>query len=141
MCLLVPGCGFFLDVPLTENGTRGAGIGGTVTTTFLSTLTLSIMGTPWADVTRSIVTSAGTVTTPGFAHGPLSATSSTAQTDGVIRLNAPVPLAFTTGGAPPQTIPLFATLDVRFLPEPRSFLLLAAGAAALVLVGWSRVRG
>jgi hypothetical protein len=138
VCLLFD-CGFSVNVPFTESGTRGVGIGGTVTAPLLGSSTLSIMGVPWADVPATITTSTGVFTTPGFAHGPASLTSSTAQTGGVIQVVTPIAVSFNLDGQPPLVLPLFGVLNVRFLPEPSTFALLAAGAAAIALLGRRRL--
>jgi hypothetical protein len=134
LCLLLA-CGISVNIPLTESATRGVGIGGTVTAPLFGSSTLSIMGEPWADVPATITNTTGTFTTQGFAHGPASLTSSTAQTGGVIRLVTPVAVSFNLTGQPPLVLPLFGVLNVRFLPEPGRFALLAAGGVAVALLG------
>lgn len=128
VCFLLS-CALAVDVPFTENGTRGVGIGGTVTAPTLATGVVSVLGATWAATTATVSSSQGPVTSPGFAHGPLSATSSTLQTDGVLQMVTPAQIQFVLG---PDTLPLptFGTLTVRFLPEPGPFAGLAAGALA-----------
>ncbi|MGH0032457.1 MAG: hypothetical protein ACQGVC_21915 [Myxococcota bacterium] len=133
VCLLL-NCLLFVDVPFTQNGTRGVGLGGTVTAPMPGTGTVSVVGATWAAATATINGTTGPVTSPGFAHGPLSATSSTVQTDGVLQLVTPVQVRF-DAGAPPVVLPVFGTLQVRFLPEPGAFAALAAGALGLVGLG------
>jgi hypothetical protein len=140
VCLLLD-CALAVDVPFTENGTRGVGLGGApIVRTLFGTGTLSLFGNGWQDASATITTSAGAVVTPGFAHGPLSFTSSTAQAGGVVRLTSPAPLAFSSGVDPPLVLATFATLDVRFLPEPGSFVALCAGALAIAALGARRRR-
>lgn len=140
VCLLLS-CAIAIDVPFTENGTRGVGLGGPpIVRTIFGTGTLSLSGTSWEDGSATITTSGGPLVTPGFAHGPLSNTSSTAQAEGVVRLTSPAPLSFTTGGGVPLVLANFATLDVRFLPEPSAFAGLCAGALAVGALGLRRRR-
>jgi hypothetical protein len=82
-----------------------------------------------------------TVTHKGYARGPLSSTTSTALTGGVIQLVSPTQL-HNTGirGGNHDTVALFTTLTVNFLPEPGLLLLLSSGIAGLVLIGRSRMR-
>ena len=82
-----------------------------------------------------------TVTHKGYAHGPPSAPSSTALTGGVIQLVSPTQLQ-NTGilGGNHDTIALFTTLTVTFLPEPGLLLLFVSGCAGLVLIGRNRIR-
>ena len=49
-CLLVPGCNVYLPIPVSRNGTEGAGIGGIITVNTFSKgngLKISVVGTPW----------------------------------------------------------------------------------------------
>ena len=83
MCLLFS-CAFFADLPLTQSGTRGVGIGGSpVSATIGGTGTLSIAGADWTGATTTIVTTASSVTSAGFRHGPASATSTSLAAGGV----------------------------------------------------------
>ena len=138
LCLLLS-CGFFLDVPLTENGTRGVGLGGPpIARTLLGSITFSITGDDWTGATATILTTFGPFTSAGFAHGPASATSNTVQPDGVVRLVTPAPIAVSGGVS--AIVPIFGALTLRFLPEPGSFVMLASGAAAIASLGWRRRR-
>jgi len=148
VCVFVPGCAEFLDIPFTENGTRGIGLGGTVTAaTASSSLSFSLINAPWQIATATLfqqTTTSGvtiTVTHKGYAHGPLLATSSTALTGGVIQLVSPTQL-YNTGipGGNHDTVALFTTLTVTFLPEPGLLLLLGSGVVGLALLGRSRIR-
>ena len=139
VCLLF-NCGIAVNIPFTENGTRGVGIGGTVMAPGIGTSTISIMGVPWVDAPVAITNTSGVFTSQGFAHGPLSFTSTTAQTGGVIQLVTPVAVTFNLTGQPPLVLPLFGALNVRFLPEPGAFVPLAAGAAGVALLGRRKLR-
>jgi hypothetical protein len=66
----------------------------------------------------------------GFAHGPASLTSSTAQTSGVLQLVTASKVYTSLSGAFPE-VPLTAVLTVHFVPEPGTLLMLGGGVAAL----------
>jgi hypothetical protein len=141
LCVLFPGCGFVIPIPLTVNGTRGIGIGGSGITgkTLLGNYTITLQGTVWTIGLASIVTATGTVPAQGFVHGPASNTSSTAKPNGVIQLVTPSVIYSTL--APGNPIPVMSTLRLRFTPEPGGLLLLGTGLAFLVTVARRRPRG
>ena len=112
-------------VPLTV-----AGVGGSATVSSLVNVTVS--GAPWTVGTAAL----GTLTQMGFRHGPASLTSSTAAASGQIRLVTPIFISTNIGGAP--LLPTFGFLDLHFVPEPSTLLLLGGGIAALVLFGRSK---
>jgi hypothetical protein len=116
-----------LNVPLDPVGAGG--------TTFSSTLVnVTAMGAPWTVGTAAV----GTVSIAGFHHGPGSLTSSTAQASGSIRLVTPVFVSTNIGVD--SVLPTFGILELRFVPEPATALLLAAGIAGLVGFGRTRRR-
>lgn len=116
-----------LTIPLT------VGEPSTQTVDFLVTLT--IQGAAWTTGTAS----AYGVTAHGFAHGPASATSSTAAPSGVVSLVTPIFVSTGTLAVAdlPQHFPSYARLTLHFVPEPATALLLAGGCAALALA-WRR---
>jgi len=135
------GCEVAYAVPFTEGGSNGVGVGGsTVTTMVGSGTTISLRGAGWQSGSVTITTVSGTHMSVGFVHGPASLTSSTAITNGVLQLVTPIAItASTTEG--PVEIPLFGSLQLRFVPEPASGAALLAGAAAIALLGrWNRRR-
>jgi hypothetical protein len=143
MCILFGGCGSFIPVPMTQNGTKGVGIGGLMTVNgYGAGIQISVVGAPWTVATAVITgipTANGgfeTSTAFGFAHGPASATSSTAMPGGVIQLVSPN-LTITSLGTG-TVVGLFSTLTIQFVPEPGTFLLFGAGVAALGVVGRRR---
>jgi hypothetical protein len=118
-----------LSIPLTPIGQGG----GAVAT---GAVNLSVFGAPWTTGVAAI----GTITSMGYAHGPASGTSSTAQTGGSLRLVTPIYITTNIGAGPNPVIPAFAILTLRFVPEPTTALLLGAGIALLGAIG-RRKRG
>ena len=73
----------------------------------------------------------------GFAHGPASLTSSTAQPSGILQL-VTVSKAYTSlAGAFPE-LPVIGFLDLHFVPEPGTLMLLGLGVMGLAAVGRRR---
>lgn len=149
LCLVTPGCGIFLPIPATVNSTRGLGIGGLITVNGFATagLRISVEFAPWtiglAAVTGLPTGNGGTstVTAQGFAHGPMSATSSTANALGSGVLQVVTPARITLTLAPPNDMQaVMTTLTLHFIPEPGMLLLLGSGVAGLVLLGQRRLR-
>ncbi len=145
LCLFFPGCGFYIPIPLTVSGTKGMGIGGAVFTanTFSqgpAAIRLTLQGAPWTIGVAVITTDFGPVTRQGFAHGPASATSSTAMQSGVVQLVTPMIMA-TNLGAPHTTVPMFGVLRLHLGPEPGTALLVGGGLALLGIVGRNRRHG
>ena len=141
VCILFPGCASYVPIPLTVGGTKGLGIGGPLITvnTFTSgpALRLSVQGAPWTIGVAS-VTGTTTATRQGFAHGPVSNTSSTALTSGVVQLVTPMILV-TSLDAPETIVPIFGVLRLHFVPEPGATLQLVVGVAFLTLMGHRRL--
>lgn len=140
LCVLFPGCGFVIPIPLTVNGTRGVGIGGTITaTTPFYGGTIWLQGSPWTVGVASVTTPTlnGFYSTAGFVHGPASNTSSTAQANGAVKLVTPTLIISTLGGP----IPVLSSLSLRFIPEPGELLLFGTGLALLATLAHRRARG
>jgi hypothetical protein len=148
ICLVVPGCAgnLPLDVGATVNGVAvGGGVGGILTIGQLGMIRISIVGAPYTvkTITAFNRTNNGaidTFTEKGFAHGPLSNTSSTGQTSGVLQ-------AVTVSHIAVQGVPgnsdisgVFSRVLVHFVPEPGLLLLLGSGAVGLALLGRKRAR-
>jgi hypothetical protein len=136
------GCSNNIAVPLTATaGGAGFGIGGTRTTT--GPVNLTLQHAPWTigPPTMTLHTPGSTVTTPvlpgGFAHGPASLTSSTAQRSGVVQLVTVSKVYTSLTGASPE-LPLTGVLTLHFVPEPGTLLLLGSGALGLGFCGRRR---
>jgi hypothetical protein len=137
-----------LAIPGT--GVRGVGVGGLVTVGGGDTaIRISLEGAPWTIRTATAIdqTDANTgtaafhaVTRMGFAHGPASATTSTAQPSGVLQLVTPSQVRTNLGLGSNQKVAVLGELLVRFVPEPGLLVLLASGVAGLLLLGRSRMR-
>jgi hypothetical protein len=74
----------------------------------------------------------------GFAHGPASATSSTAMLSGSLLLVTPIFVSTNIAGS--AVVPAFGFLNVHFVPEPGTLGLLGSGVASLLLLGRGRSR-
>ena len=90
---------------------------------------VTAIGAPWTVGTVSV----GTLTQMGFAHGPASLTSSTAAASGQVRLVTPIFISTNISALP--VFPAFGVLDLHFVPEPATLLLLGSGIAGLVMFG------
>jgi hypothetical protein len=135
ICLIfLPDCGVAIAAPLTPTGGFGFGLGGTQSVP--GAVALTLLHAPWTlgQPSMTIQTPGGGITTPalpaGFAHGPGSLTSSTAQLSGVLQLVTATKVYTSLTGAVPE-VPLTGVLRVHFVPEPGTFVLFAAGIAAL----------
>ena len=155
VCLFSTVCGTFLPLQLTQHtagtGTKGVGIGGIITIGGTSPIRISIEAAPWTIKTK---TSIDQITTPvggtvkkfvnrtakGFAHGPSSNTSSTANPSGVVQLITPMQVVTNLTNGSNAKIALFGFLTIHFIPEPGMLLLLGSGVAGLVLLGRHRMR-
>ena len=148
LCLLAVGCAANLPLVVgkTINGVaQGGGVGGLLTIGQLGTIRVSIVGAPYTvkTVTAFNRTNNGaiqTFTDKGFAHGPLSNTSSTGQTSGVLQV---ISASHTTVVGVPGNSDisgLFSRVLVHFVPEPDLLLMLGSGAVALAWLGHRRLR-
>jgi hypothetical protein len=154
ICLLIEGClsATSVEVDLTQNGTRGIGIGGTITANAnatgytISSFEISLHHAPWqlapATLLQSTVSSSMlTVMATGYVRGPLSNTWTAAKVGGAIQLISPSQV-FTEGvpGGYSDTQALFTRLTLNFVPEPGLLLLLGPAVVGLALLGRRRMR-
>jgi hypothetical protein len=76
----------------------------------------------------------------GFAHGPASGTTSTAQPGGVLQLVTPNQVRTNLALGSSRKVAILGELLARFIPEPGLLVLLGSGVAGLLLLGRSRIR-
>jgi len=174
LCLLNTECSVTADLELTQpdptrpGGIKGVGVGGLLTINVLNGFAnISVSANPFQIAQRTLIdqielpTPSNNITfvnveVRGFAHGPSSASSTTAsfttattvtpmgtisvQGGGVIQLIAPSQTLtnLTTGTS--DKIASGTTLIIRFIPEPGLLLLIGSGVAGLALLGRSRMR-
>jgi hypothetical protein len=112
-----------ISVPLTPVGQGGTAL-------VQGVVSLTVFGAPWTTGTAAV----GTITQMGYAHGPASGTSSTAQSGGSLRLVTPIFINTNIEGV----MPAFAILTLHFVPEPATALLLGGGVALLCWRGRRR---
>lgn len=149
VCLLLlplPPCQAQFTVPVgaTDAGARvGLGVGG-LWTLGTGTVVVTLVGAPYTVGTVSVPnrTEHGEfsfVTGRGFAHGPLSLTSSTAQASGVLQIVTAqhVYLVGQPGGSQDATGLISRTL-VHVIPEPGLLALFGSGAALIAWLGRQR---
>ena len=136
-----------LGVPGT--GIKGVGVGGLITVGGFSAVRISVEAAPWTVKTATAIdqTSDNTgamafhaVTRMGFAHGPASGTTSTAQPSGVLQIVTPGQIRTNLSLGSNKKIGSITTLIVHFVPEPGMLLLVGSGVVGLALLGRNRMR-
>lgn len=134
--------------PLTSHsGATGAGIGGTLLhgpVTPPGSTFISIRGAPWTVGSAMLQseTQNGSIASfarAGFAHGPLSATTSVTQSGGALQVVTPIQIRSGRPGLDASS-GVFGELTLHFVPEPGRALLLGAGSTALFSLGRARRR-
>jgi len=138
-CILNPTCMNAVEIPLdttTPQGSYGVGVGGIATRDPLGAQRVSLLGAPWTVRTAHLTlptTAGGSVVlgASGFVHGPYSFTGSTALVGGALQLVTPIAVSSLGGSASASG---FARLDILFVPEPRRFAALCAGALVVSLL-------
>ena len=150
LCLLSTDCSAVLNLVLTENGTKGAGIGGLLTIGGDTPIRISIENAPWTIKTAQVfdhITTTGKanqtiipVTFKGFAHQPNSGTTSTAQPSGVVQLVTAAQVQTNLPFGSNVATSSGTVMRIHFIPEPGLMLLIGSGVAGLVLIGRRRLR-
>jgi hypothetical protein len=144
VCMFSTDCTGYFSVPLTPTaGGAGFGIGGMRTAP--GPVNITMQHAPWTigQPTMTLHTPSSNIRTPwipipgGFAHGPASLTSSTARPGGAVQL-VTVSKVFTSLTTAFPEAPLIGVLNLHFVPEPGTLLLLGSGVAALALFGRRR---
>jgi hypothetical protein len=137
-----------LGIPGT--GVKGLGVGGLVTVGGFSAVRISLEAAPWTVKTATAIdqtddnTGAAAfhnVTRMGFAHGPASGTTSTAQPSGVVQIVTPSQVRTNLSLGSNEKVAAIAELVIHFIPEPGLLLLLGSGVVGLAVIGRSRMRG
>jgi hypothetical protein len=136
-----------LGIPGT--GVKGVGIGGLITVGGESAIRISVEAAPWTVKTATAIdqtddnTGAGAfhnVTRMGFAHGPSSGTTSTAQPSGVLQIVTPSQVRTNITLGSNVKAAAITELLIHFIPEPGLLLLIGSGIVGLVVLGRSRMR-
>jgi hypothetical protein len=158
ICLLSTACTEYLGLPFslptTVNGVpgtgiKGLGIGGSGTVGGYGGIRISLQWGPWTikstTMIDQITTINGsrefvTVVQKGFAHAPISTTTSTAQPGGMVQLVTPNQVATNLPLGSNDKVSASAALLIRFIPEPGLLLLLGSGIVGMALLGRARMR-
>lgn len=160
VCILSTACTMYLPLRLVQSMTwlgrepldeqKGIGVGGLLTMGAYGEIRFSVQAAPWtiktASVSNLISTDRGgyfpsPFSLAGWAHGPASATTSTAQPGGELQLVTPIrttsDIAMGIGAPLGHISTLMGTigiLHIRFIPEPGWFLLLGSGIFGLLVL-------
>jgi hypothetical protein len=76
----------------------------------------------------------------GWAHGPASESSSTAQPGGAVYLVTPNQIRTNLPYGSSDKMASIVTMVIHFIPEPGLLLMLSSGVAGLVILGRKRFR-
>jgi hypothetical protein len=104
------------------------GAGGQVTV--MGAVALTVIGAPWTTGTAAI----GTIT----LMGGVAEASNTAAASGNVTLVTPIFISTNIGSF--AVVPAFGILNLHFVPEPGTIVLVGSGIAGLVALGRNRAR-
>jgi len=153
ICILTSMCTVYIALPFTApttvngvpgTGIKGIGIGGTQTIGGYGGIRMSIEHGPWtiktATMTDQITTPGGSrvfapVIMKGWAHAPVSTTTSTAQPSGMVQLVTPNQIQTNLPLGSNDKVTAGALLVIHFIPEPGLLVLLGSGVAGLAVLG------
>jgi hypothetical protein len=146
ICLKFAACAYAnVTVPLTPN-TAGAGFGVGGTQVVPGAVAVTMQHNAWTMLTptMTIHTPNSTISIPtlpgGFAHGPATLGLSSAAAfgwPGVVQLVTVSKTYTSLSGAFPE-LPLIGILQIHFIPEPGTLLLLGSGVVGLAALGRRR---
>ena len=146
ICLFGGACIANVPVPLTPTlGGAGLGVGGIQIVPGSPSLTM--VHAPWTlgmpqnpgGGVFTIHTPDSTVTTPALPGGIASPASGTAVPSGVLQLVTVSKVYTSMADAFPE-LPVYAILNLHFVPEPGTLLLLGSGVVGLAILGRKRSR-
>jgi hypothetical protein len=159
MCFFSTACTQYmpmvLNQPTTVNGVpgtgmKGVGVGGVIFAGGYGGMKISLRAAPWTIKTATVldqITPTGgpprimtTWVAKGWAHAPVSTTTSTAQPGGMVQLVTPNQIVTNIPIGSRDKMGSFVILVIRFIPEPGLLLLLCSGVVGLVLLGRKRMR-
>jgi len=151
LCLFNINCNNVFSLILSTTTPMGdfnaVGVGGEIGGGSLL-IGVSVQGAPWTVKTVTLAdqieTTGGNftlipVTFKGFAHGPASMTTSTAQPGGVLQLVTPSQVVTTILSGTNKKIASGNIFLINFIPEPGLLLLLGSGVIGLVVLGRTRM--
>ena len=155
ICLLTTACTQYIPIPLTQpttvNGVPGTDIKGIGVGGLITGFRISVQAAPWTIKTATVldqITPTGgppriitTWTAQGWAHAPVSTTTSTAQPGGMVQLVTPNQVETNIPIGSSDKMGSFVILVIRFIPEPGLLLLLGSGVVGLAVLGRRRLRG
>jgi hypothetical protein len=146
---LTPGSAQGKRLGIPGTGTKGLGIGGLITVGGFSAIRISVEAAPWTIKTATAIDQTDdntgsaafhNVTRMGFAHGPVSVTTSTAQPSGILQVVTPSQVRTNLSLGSNVKISTVTELLIHFIPEPGLLLLIGSGVVGLALIGRSRMK-
>jgi hypothetical protein len=159
ICILTTACTQYLPLvlnqPTTVNGvpgtgTKGVGVGGLITAGGYGGIRISLQAAPWTIKTATVIDQITPTGGPprinitwvgkGWAHAPVSTTTSTAQPSGVVQLITPAQVVTNLPLGSSDKMAAFMITVVHFIPEPGLLLLLGSGVAGLAFLGRRKMR-